>query len=244
MPTAAAHTLITGVIRALLAPCCAACDRPLDDPLSGAICGPCWEQWPAASPPADGSASIEMIRSAGVYDGSLRHMVHALKYRKRRMIAPLLARRIRRDCGEALAGADAAVPIPMHWLRLCDRGFNQADDIAMHLGLPVWRALRRRRHGPPQASLPAARRHGNASGAYALSRLEPLCGPRARPRLRGAHLVLVDDVVTTGATLEACAVVLLAAGAARVTAVTAARAVAAQRLRPPPAPHLFLVPRR
>ena len=232
------------VIRALLAPCCAACDRPLNDPLSGAICSACWDQWPPQTPPKDGGTLIELIRSAGVYDGSLRHMVHALKYQKRRLIAPLLARRMRGDCEDALEGADAVVPIPLHWMRLWDRGFNQADDIAMHLGLPVWRALRRRRHGPPQASLPAIRRHGNASGAYALARLEPLRGIRERPRLRGANLVLVDDVVTTGATLEACAQVLLAAGAARVTAVTAARAVATQRLQPPLAPHLSLVRRR
>ena len=232
------------VIRALLAPCCAACDRPLDDPLSGAICAVCWEQWPLPAPPRDGGTLVESIRSAGVYDGSLRHMVHALKYRKRRMIAPLLARRMRRDCEDALESADAVVPIPLHWMRLWDRGFNQADDIAMHLGLPVWRALRRRRGGPPQASLPAFRRHNNASGAYALARLEPLRGIRKRPRLRGATLVLVDDVVTTGATLEACAQVLLEAGAARVTAVTAARAVATLRLQPPLAPRLSLVRRR
>lgn len=195
-------------------------------------------------PPADGGELVESIRSAGVYDGSLRHMVHALKYRKRRMIAPLLARRIRDDCGDALEGADAVVPIPLHWMRLMERGFNQADDIAMELGLPVWRALRRRRHGPPQASLPAHRRHGNASGAYALSRLESLRAIRGRPRLLNAKVVLVDDVVTTGATLEACAKVLLAAEVERVTAVTAARAVAARQLQPPLAPRLSLVRRR
>jgi ComF family protein len=273
--TAAANTLI----RALLAPCCAACDRPLNDPLSGAICASCWDQWPLLTPPMcarcgdqlamwkaherlherpherptedrwcercrRGETSISRIRSAGVYDGTLRHMVHALKYRKRRMIAPKLAERMRRDCTEALSGADAVVPVPLHWLKQWDRGFNQADDIAMHLGLPVWRALRRKRSGPPQASLPAFRRHGNAHGAYALAPIESLRGFRGRPRLLGASLVLVDDVVTTGATLEACAQVLLAAGAARVTAVTAARAVAAQRPQPLSAPRLSLVRRR
>jgi ComF family protein len=238
--TAAANSLI----RSLIGPCCAACDRALEEPLEGAICPVCWQQWPTLTPPIDGGHAIEIIRSAGVYDGSLRYMVHALKYRKRRMIAPLLARRMRDECCEALAGADAVVPIPMHWLRLCERGFNQADDIAMHLGLPVWRALRRRRHGPPQASLPAAKRHGNAAGAYALSAVELLRAPRQYSRLRGAHLVLVDDVVTTGATLEACAEVLLAAGALRVSAVTAARAVAAQRLQPPSERRLSLVRRQ
>lgn len=240
MLTAAANS----VIRALLAPCCAACDRALDDPLSGAICRVCWEQWPPQTPPKDQGISIEMIRSAGVYDGSLRYMIHALKYRKRRMIAPLLAQRMRDECREALEDADAVVPIPLHWVRLWERGFNQADDIAMHLGLPVWRVLRRRRHGPPQASLPAARRHGNATGAYALARLEMLRKPLSGSRLRGANVVLVDDVVTTGATLEASAGVLLSAGAARVTAVTAARAVATQQLQPLSERRLSLVRRR
>jgi ComF family protein len=238
--TAAANTLI----RALLAPSCAACDRPLDDPLSGAICPSCWDQWPLQAPPVGGGTLVEEIRSAGVYDASLRHMVHALKYRKHRMIAPALAERMRRECRDVLAGADAAVPVPLHWLKQWDRGFNQADDIAAHLDLPVWRALRRRRSGPPQASLPAFRRHGNAHGAYALAPFETVRGFRERPRLRGASLVLVDDVVTTGATLEACAQVLLAAGAARVTAVTAARAVATQRPQPLPGPRLSLVRRR
>lgn len=240
MLTAAANT----VIRALIAPCCAACDRPLDHPLGGAICAVCWAQWPMQQPPSDGGELVESIRSAGVYDGSLRHMVHALKYRKRRMIAPLLARRIRDNCRDALEGADAVVPVPLHWMRLMERGFNQADDIAMELGLPVWRALRRRRHGPPQASLPAHRRHGNASGAYALSRWQWLRATRGRSRLLNARIVLVDDVVTTGATLEACARVLLAAGAGKVTAVTAARAVAARQLQPPLARRLSLVRRR
>jgi ComF family protein len=259
------------VVRLLFAPCCAACDQPLDEPLSSAICPTCWREWPRLVPPTctrcgdqlpcsasltdsdDGrcdrcrahNSPIAQIRSAGVYDGSLRHMIHALKYRKRRMIAPLLARRIRADCADALAGIDAVVPIPMHWRRRWDRGFNQADDIAVHLGLPVWRVLRRRRGGPPQASLPAAARLRNAEGAYALSPLESLRrGRLGRTRLAGANLVLVDDVVTTGATLEACADVLLAAGAARVAAVTAARAVAAPRRQRPPGPRLSLVRRR
>ena len=258
------------VIRALLAPSCAACDRPLDEPLSGPICSTCWHAWPVLSPPMcarcgdelaparvrehprddwcercqSGQTTISRIRSAGVYDGSLRQMVHALKYRTRRMIASRLAARMRIDCADALEGADAAVPIPLHWLRLWDRGFNQADDLALELGLPVWRVLRRRRGGPPQASLHAARRHSNASGAYALAWRERVRGLGDQSRIRGARLVLVDDVVTTGATLEACARVLIAAGAARVTAVTAARAVAAPRLQPPPAPRLSLVRRR
>jgi predicted amidophosphoribosyltransferase len=96
------------------------------------------------------------------------------------------------------------------------RGFNQAADLACHLGLPVVHALRRRRATPSQTDLPAARRHANVRRAFALKRTADV---------RGLRIVLVDDVSTTGATLEACARVLIDSGAREVRAVTAARVV-------------------
>lgn len=253
MLTAASNALL----RALLAPACAACDRPLDVPLAGPVCGPCWRALPVIAPPtcvrcgdslpawraADplcprcrrNASPLALARSAGQYDGTLREMIHALKYRRRRMIAPLLAARMREYGRDVLAGADAVVPVPLHPLRLWQRGFNQADDLARGLGLPVWRALRRQRAGPPQASLPAARRHANARGAYTLCRLEQI-RPRQWRRLQGATIVLVDDVMTTGATLHACARVLQSAGARSVRALTAARAAAARPLQSLPTP--------
>lgn len=240
------------VLRAMLAPACAVCDQPLLAPLNGAICGNCISGVRAIAPPiclrcgdqrpayADdglcarcrsGPAALAVARSAGVYDGTLRDLIHALKYRRRRMIAPWLSARMRREGAEVLDGADAVVPVPLHAWRQWQRGFNQADDLASGLRLPVWRVLRRHRGGPPQAGLPAADRDANARGAYALCRRERL-RPRAWNRLRGATVVLVDDVMTTGATLNACARVLQAAGAKDVRALTAARAVAA----PPPQP--------
>src|SRR6185436_12745560 len=105
------------------------------------------------------------------------------------------------------------------------RGFNQADDLACRLGPPVWRVLRRRRHGPPQAGLPAAQRQTNVQDAFALCRW-----PFARAQLRNRSVVLVDDVMTTGATLEACARVLIEAGARSVCALTVARAVSGAKL--------------
>ncbi len=248
------------VLRAILAPGCAVCDQPLDAPLEGAICRACWRGVPSIAPPICALCgdhlpaglvetlcarcsrelpAVALARSAGVYDGSLRHMIHALKYQRRRMIAPWLAARMQRDGQEVLDGADAVVPVPLHAWRHLQRGFNQADDLAMGLGLPVWRALRRHRAGPPQASLPAAQRPANARGAYALAWCE-----RMRPqRLRGAVLVLIDDVMTTGATLNACAGVLRDAGAASVRSLTAARAVAARPPQPQPTRHLSIVRR-
>jgi ComF family protein len=176
---------------------------------------------------------VALARSAGLYDGSLRAIVHAFKYRQCRALARPLAALMARAGADVLDGADAVVPVPLHPARAWRRGFNQADDLARALDLPVWRVLRRARHGPPQATLPAARRHGNVRLAFALARLAAW---RADTRLRNRVVVLVDDVMTTGATLDACAEVLLAAGVRSVRALTAARAVAGRPAPPPPPP--------
>ena len=127
-----------------------------------------------------------------------------------------------RDRGaDVLAGAAYAVPVPLHRRRRRERGFNQAADLARQLRLPVLRALRRSKPTATQTGLPAARRHRNVRDAFVAT--------RAARALRGEVVVLVDDVCTTGATLEACARVLKAAGAAEVRAITAARVVGQPR---------------
>lgn len=184
---------------------------------------------------------LACARSAGVFEGSLRQIVHALKFRGHRSLARPLAYRMREAGADVLAGAEAVVPVPLHWQRQRERGFNQAEDLARALGLPVARVLERRRMTAPQSGLPAARRHANVRDAFAVrgtaaralmarwapASWQPAGGgwPRVRDRIVGRCLVLVDDVATTGATLEACARVLLEAGAREVRAVTAARAV-------------------
>jgi predicted amidophosphoribosyltransferase len=95
-----------------------------------------------------------------------------------------------------LDGADVTVPVPLHRSRRRHRGFNQAADLARGLGVPCVDALRRTRATPSQTDLPAARRHANVRGAFAL---------RRRVTVERRCVVLVDDVSTTGATLEACA---------------------------------------
>jgi len=116
--------------------------------------------------------------------------------------------------GEVLTGASVVVPVPLHRSRQRARGFNQARSLAVHLGLPLSDALVRIRKTETQADLPAGRRQANVRGAFALHR---------QARVAGRIVVLVDDVSTTGATLNACAAVLLEAGAAEVRALTAAR---------------------
>jgi ComF family protein len=170
---------------------------------------------------------IDAARSAGLYEGPLREIIHAFKYEGRRGLAGPLAAMMRTAGAGILADADAVVPVPLHPWRRMRRGFNQADDLARRLGLPVMRALWRVQATTPQAGLSSAARRRNIRGAFQLS-------PFATARLRRAFVedrvvVLVDDVRTTGATLDACASVLKRAGARQVRALTAARAV-------PPAP--------
>jgi predicted amidophosphoribosyltransferase len=182
-------------------------------------------------------SSVDRHGSIGPYQDRLRDILHALKYDGRRSLARGLAA-LARDAGrDVLSGMDAAVPVPLHRSRRRARGFNQATDLAGGLGLPVVHALRRVRATAPQASLPAARRRANVRQAFALAPRprwrHGLRGPGGLGRdarlaataclVSGKRLVLVDDVCTTGATLDACARVLKAAGAAEVRAITAAR---------------------
>jgi len=173
-------------------------------------------------------AALDRLRSAGVYEDALREIIHAFKYGARRSLAHPLARFIfsQTETRALLDGIDAVVPVPLHWTRRRTRGFNQARDLAraLRLDAPVRRALRRVRATPPQTDLPAAQRHRNVRGAFALTR-RVRAGTDAARWLDGACVLLVDDVCTTGATLEACARVLKAAGVREVRAVTAARAV-------------------
>jgi len=157
----------------------------------------------------------------GTYEGSLRAILHALKYDQRRSVARRLGVMLQAAGADVLAGADAVVPVPLHASRERSRGFNQAREIARHIGLPEMDILRRARRTAVQADLPAARRHANVRAAFVIG--------SPAPSVVGLTLVLVDDVSTTGATLNACAATLLAAGAKEVRALTAARAVARSR---------------
>jgi ComF family protein len=262
MLSAAANALV----KTFLAPSCAACRTELDQPLASPVCERCWLQVAAVSPPWCSRCgddlpawmtgddicarcqrhlpSFDIARSAGRYEGPLREIVHVFKYNQRRLLAEPLGRMMRFAGADVLHQADAVIPVPLHPLRSLRRGFNQADDLARQLGLPVWRALRRRRHGPPQASLPAANRHGNLHSAFALSYAFAIRERWGRSPLTDRIVVLVDDVMTTGATLDACGLVLKAAGVRSVRALTAARAVAEPRRQPPARPPLSTLPHR
>ena len=183
----------------------------------------------------DHGHAVDYAAAIGEYEGRLRDIIHALKYEGRRSIAPRLGALMRVAGGDALIGADVAVPVPLHPRRERGRGFNQAEDLARELGLPVHPLLRRVRFTTSQIELPADERQRNVRDAFALADKPKGLSPRAwsrspEPGARvPAVVVLVDDVSTTGATLDACARVLKAAGVMEVRALTAARVSTARR---------------
>jgi ComF family protein len=266
---AAARRAADGLLAVLVAPRCAACGQLQETPTAGAVCDTCWAAIRPLTPPVceacgdalpswrsvslrvsvcarcrRGTRTISRSRAVGAYEGTLRTIIHVLKYDRRRSIAPRLAALMRRFGADVLSGSDCAVPVPLHWRRRRSRGFNQAADLAAHLGLPVCHVLRRRRWTRPQIDLPASRRHRNVKGAFAIAgRRWPWRSPdEALRTVRDRCVVLVDDVSTTGATLEACARVLKAAGAREIRALTVARVgqtrpTGPPRSRPPSTAH-------
>jgi ComF family protein len=159
---------------------------------------------------------VSLSAAIGPYEGALKEIIHALKYDARPTLARHLAVRMRDAGSGVLEGATAVIPVPLHRARERARGFNQARELAVHLGLPAIDALHRSRRTQSQADLAAAKRHANVKGAFSLA--------AEAHTLKGRVVVLVDDVSTTGATLNACAAPLLQAGAIEVRALTAARA--------------------
>ena len=205
-------------------PPCAACKATLRSPLDGSVCDACWSALRAATPiheSFDRSHAIASIAAVDVYEGRMKDIIHALKYDRRRSISPHLGTLMRIRGAALLRDADCVVPVPLHPWREYRRGFNQAHDLALHLGPPIRLLLARQRHTRSQIELPAEERRRNVIDAFSLQ-------PAAFGHVPEI-VVLVDDVSTTGATLESCARVLSAAGVKEVRALTAARVVNARR---------------
>jgi ComF family protein len=160
-------------------------------------------------------------RAACLYDDASRDLILKFKHADRTDLARLFARWLGRAAADLLAEADAIAPVPMHRTRLLARRYNQAAEIARPLArahrlayLPD--ALVRTRRTESQAGKSGSGRRRNIAGAFAV--------PASRhARIEGRRILLVDDVLTTGATTEACAKALLAAGARAVDIVVVAR---------------------
>ena len=247
-----AHWGLDSLLAVLLAPACPLCHTLLDRPTRGLVCPACWDAVPRLTPPVcdrcgdplpswrvisqqcvrcprcrRSPSALDRGRAVGPYERTLRRLVHLFKYDRRHTLAAPLGTLMRQHGTDLLADADCVVPVPLHPRRRRARGFNQAAELAAHLGPPVVHALRRTVATPPQTGLPAAQRHGNVRGVFAPARTQHgWRGWRTRgDGLQGACVVLVDDVATTGATLEACARVLRGCGVGEVRALTLARVV-------------------
>ena len=189
-------------------PLTAALDEASEPALPAPPCAAC-----AADPPP-----YHYARSAAIFEGALREALHAFKFSGKRALARPLGDLAAEHCAATLAEAiEAVVPVPLARERERERGFNQAEllarRVAWQLGLPARpRWLRRVRPTRPQSDLAASERRANVRGAF-----------QASPGVSGRHVLVVDDVLTTGATLGECARALRDGGARRVGVLTVAR---------------------
>lgn len=224
-------------------PVCAGCGTLLGS--QPGLCAPCWSTLsfierpfcevlgtPFSHDPGKGILSADAIatpppfdrlRAVALYDDRARALVHALKYRDRTDLAPMMARWMLRAGEGAAEAADAIVPVPLHRYRLVWRKFNQSAELARALGAlagtPVLLdTVRRTRRTRRQVGLGPRAREDNVRGAFAIT-------GEGRERLFGRRVVLVDDVYTTGATVCAVTRALKRAGVAEVTVLTFARAL-------------------
>jgi ComF family protein len=158
------------------------------------------------------------VYAYGEYDGALRSLIHLLKYGGVTPLARVLAKRMLLALPQGQTYS-AIVPMPLHWRRRWRRGFNQSEllatELSRRLGVPVKKVVRKRKSTPAQAGLTSAQRRKNVAGAFEVRRPNEIAG---------GHVLLIDDVFTTGATAGACAAALKRAGAGRVTVLTLARA--------------------
>jgi ComF family protein len=163
---------------------------------------------------------IDGIRSVALFEGPLREAIHCFKYDYMRELAEPLAGLLIDFLQKGGIGCDVILPVPLHRRRLRERGYNQAAVLAERLGQEVGiplecEALYRNRHTASQTGLSSGERTSNVAGAFSC----------VDARLAGARVLLIDDVCTTGATLEACSIALKASGVSKVWALTVARAI-------------------
>lgn len=239
---------------ALLPSCCTLCGSPLPHLSSAPICHACWQEFPAASGPCcaccgdtldqpamPGEAALcrlcrlaapKFVRavSFGLYEGRLRQAIHALKYGRIHPAARRLGAMLATAIGQLAREAPAemlVVPVPLHRAKRAERGFNQASKLAeqalklLRKTHPDWRltlapiALVRFHPTQSQAGLNPRKRRLNMRGAFKVP---------DRAAVEGKHVLVIDDILTTGATARAAAQVLMRAGAASVWVATLARA--------------------
>lgn len=184
---------------------CAVCGRAAD---GAGICFSCQRELHI----------FRQVRYAGLFEGMLKDAVHRFKYAGEYRLAPTLGAMMAFVAIREGMAADVVAPVPLHPARERERGYNQAallaGEVSRHIGRPVYRGLTRTRATSPQANLPAGRRVANVAGAFVYR----------GNSLAGSRVLLIDDVLTTGSTADACAQALLAAGARWVDVLVVAAA--------------------
>ena len=243
-PIKRAASMALGVLRGALdlalPQLCAACREPVD---GKGLCPACWSKLsfitrpycdrlgiPFVYDPGPGILSMQAIaeppaynraRAAVRFDEISRALVHALKYGDRLDLAPMMGRWIGNAGRELLAEADALVPVPLHWRRQWARRFNQsatlAATVSQESGVPIaFGALKRVKATAQQVGLSRTERATNIQGAFKVP-------AESKAAVTGRRLIVIDDVLTSGATVEGCARALLRAGAANVDVLVFAR---------------------
>jgi ComF family protein len=211
---------------------CILCGTPVLDRRNSAVCPDCWTSLSPITPPfclrcgmpaiaIEGACGrcraeenlFDLARSAVFFNDSAREIVHRLKYSDRVSLARPIGKLLREIMGSEGFSGEMVVPVPLHRTRQRERGFNQAELIARELGIPLATQLvRRRKKTATQTGLSRSERAKNLSAAF-----------EVQGNVQGLRIILVDDVLTTGATVNAMTRSLKRAGAERVEVLTFAR---------------------
>lgn len=227
--------------RVIYPPVCVGCSVICEK--HSALCSQCWSELhfidrpfcditgrPFSHDLGEGIISADAIanpppyrraRAAIIYDGKARKIVHRFKFKDQSNLSHLMADWMIRAGQDCIKDADFIIPVPLHRWRLISRKYNQSADLARLIGQKVDLAylpsiLLRQRHTKPQVGLAASERQKNVKGAFKVL-------DEKRSDILGSHIVLVDDVFTTGATVNAATKALLKAGAREVSVLTFAR---------------------
>ena len=236
------HRLVSALADLAMPPVCLGCQAPLVD--HHALCAPCWAQIDFIRPPvcdrlglplpySVGEAAIsaaaaaeppvyDRARAVGIYGGTLKSLLHDFKFRDRQELRRLFVRWLSEAGAPFWQEAQLIIPVPLHRGRLLKRRFNQAAvlgrELARHQGIPFAPlTLRRTRATPQQIGLTRQQRQDNVRGAFAVP-------DHLASTLYQHRIVLIDDVITTGATVAACTHALRQAGAAHVDVLALALA--------------------